>query len=138
MREIKFRCWDTALKVMRCENFMKNGDKKGCWIEFISERGEPYPRERFEIMQFTGIIDRKGKNIYEGDIVRWYDEKNDEDTIDENKFVDGIVRWKSPGFEIEQISKCINNNGFDMKFYSYDGEEFFWFELEAIGNIYEK
>ncbi len=57
MREIKFRAWDKYKKFMyeigRLDFPINSPDY-----------------ENIEIMQFTGLLDKNGKEIYEGDIIR--------------------------------------------------------------------
>lgn len=53
MRQIKFRAWDTEEKIMR-----KN------WTDLNLP-----PNHGLELMQFTGLLDKNGKEIYEGDII---------------------------------------------------------------------
>ena len=71
MREIKFRAWDSSKKIMhfgREFSIALNGD-----IRFLDVSPCDYALRDQEIMQFTGLLDKNGKEIYEGDIVKYDD-----------------------------------------------------------------
>ena len=65
MREIKFRAWDHTLRFMvrRIENHWSDTKTLRCFGDYLSMR------ERFTVMQYTGLKDENGKEIYEGDLL---------------------------------------------------------------------
>ena len=109
MREIKFRAWDKKNNVM---------DFAYHWTTTILDWFN-FP-DKFVVMQYTGLKDKNGKEIYDGDIVyikAFLPEKN-------------IVRFNRGGFCLEPITGIESSFWSDIK-YAEDERS------EIIGNIYE-
>lgn len=121
-REIKFRAWDERNKIMHFDfEFIRSGVESNDWIVFKSDKqtleqgkvlDNPYFQQQLKIMQYTGLHDKNGKEIYEGDIVAIPKRKY------EVKYDNQRGCWYG-----EQA------NG-DSNYISWD-------KFEVIGNIYE-
>ena len=116
MREIKFRAWDIIEK-----KFVDYGFS----VDF--EDGSIYDDNQVtmndvELMQYTGLKDKNGKEIYEGDIVEWKYLQ----TWHKNE-----VRWVGGGFVVTTSGfKDDLNEPQDLSLVSI-------LNCEIIGNIYE-
>jgi len=65
MREIKFRCWNKERKEM-----VYGVDLYADGGAFEGTNDNPYDFDRETLGQYTGLKDKNGKEIYEGDILQ--------------------------------------------------------------------
>ena len=119
MREIKFRAWDKDnFEMFTYDNIgdvIFGLENDGTVSLFICDSGET---PNVEIMQFTGLLDRDGIEICEGDIAVWY--VNDVQRI-------GEIFYTGQAFDMQN-----NASG-----YGYIGWDALRGEMEIIGNIHE-
>lgn len=126
-REIKFRAWDNHNKRM-CQPYFefRRNESNLTSIEH-SPTGGYYMTE---IMQYTGLKDKNGKEIYEGDVFlnAW---------PVQNKFVNEVVVFKEGCFWLytneRTHSNTLNYPDGCWPLFKYNTE--MW--LEVIGNIYQ-
>jgi len=123
MREIKFRVWNKRINQL-----------SGCDDIYFTQEplNEAFKFDEYIFMQYTGLKDANGKEIYEGDIVKYVAGENYENT--------GVVIWAD------------EKNSFNLKTYPFmcgfvihnekesKTDKFEWDEtnyMQVIGNIYE-
>lgn len=90
-------------------------------VQMISGVEDFYAYDEFELMQSTGLKDKNGKEIYDGDIVRFTLTDGFDYVVDE----EGVVSYKLGAFYVV--------NGLDEFLIS----EIYANEIEVVGNIYE-
>jgi len=116
VREIKFRAWDKDSKEMRLDvtpgPFSKIYPNE-IWTDcgFTGEHG--YLEDAI-LMQYTGLLDKNGVEIYEGDIIKF------DGHLHEDKFISSIC-FRGGMFQPELRSEPLYNFRFRT----------------IIGNIYE-
>jgi uncharacterized phage protein (TIGR01671 family) len=137
MKELRFRAWDIDNKEFVYISGTTDGE---IWIDNgISTVIMPEHKGPYE--QYTGLKDKKGKKIYEGDICR----------LIYSEIRDGRKRWKKVNEDIERVEfedgyfKFSNTDqygiGSELSFSDYgewstaDGS--YKYEAEVIGNIHE-
>lgn len=133
MRKAKFRAWDSEADIMVYSDHRtrklydvyygfemnENGSLECRWEGDFSESHVLDGGTLDNIMQFTGLKDKNGKEIYEGDVLR------DSESIVIVKFVDGefSVDYRTMGGKWRNYGSLFDYLG------DYEGE--------VIGNIHD-
>ena len=121
MREIKFRVWDKITKKYFYSGTLDNGDVLVIHLdgEIEISSDDTYKPDDFIIEELTGLLDKNGREIYEGDAVKWY--------INSRAYL-GLVEY------VDRFG------GFDMRNPGRDGyvcNDWLRGEYEVIGTIHE-
>jgi uncharacterized phage protein (TIGR01671 family) len=114
-RPIKFRVWDKReTKGMHTQNMLYDAQLHDFWEDFVDYPG-------YELMQYTGLTDKNGKEIYEGDIIIDTQKQKYEIIFDENH-----ARY--------DLKVCGENKLSQTSYFTQIYEKK---HIEVIGNIFE-
>jgi uncharacterized phage protein (TIGR01671 family) len=128
MREIKFRAWNDFKRIMFIPNEinLRCNPPQGTVMIEDYEYNWVCDNESKILMQYTGLKDKNGKEIYEGDILNSKnDGKDGNDIWDYSTHDNRIVEWDAE-------YSCFSGMP-DYGENSVYSEEY----IEVIGNIYE-
>ncbi len=126
MRQIKFRAWDGEFMI-EWEN-LQEINLQELSMGVIIDSPTDGEQLKIKIMQYTGLKDKEGKEIYEGDVVKWRDKGN----IFDSEYEDCLswvtfkyARWHAEPIKVKGLRY--------FQFTNYNETE----DCEIIGNIYE-
>lgn len=126
MREIKFRVWDKDCKRMHVcgdnthDTIYFFEDNCACYYNLQNGEGSsPDGTGTYKLMQYTGLCDKNGVEIYEGDVLLWGDDNRQNQVV----FSQGSFQMQRyGGLAPLRYHNLINSEAMNA---------------EVIGNIYE-
>ena len=121
MREIKFRAWDKKRKEFREPPEIHNWDSED--FDFFREYWN-----YSDFQQYTGLKDKNGKEIYEGDCIK---QENSLGSLDNPEYYSGYIIYSAPEFILQIIGPRGGKRG-NVEISAFNQDD-----CEVIGNIYE-
>lgn len=118
-RDIKFRAWDKKSKVIIPWDLISESRTLAFFVNNHNRN-----ISNCVLMQFTGLIDRNGKDIYEGDIVEFYEG----DIVEYSRTFKVKIIFQDGGFKLQGPQDM---GSVFLKYFTCDNA------VSVIGNIYE-
>lgn len=128
MRELKFRVWDSEYKEMLYNGNMLSQEDGRVYANYKIGVIKAFSPNCYTVMQYIGLNDKNGKNIFEGDIVEFDDSLTNSRPV---KGIGEIVFCKDLNL-VRAPSYCIHflkpTQGIHTNM---------WGDIKVIGNVFE-
>ena len=140
-REIKFRVWDGKKMILPPSPYSSQAGSN-----FFTLDGRCYIEGKLQdlvLMQFTGLLDRTGNEIYEGDIVQftywWFDGNVAESNLTGAiVYCDALMSFQLKGVKNKEWERFTGHENDDDYLTPFSELNFDEADFEVIGNIYER